>query len=146
MPTAKRASMREGPLSQLFRKTARTPSPRARSPPAPAEAPQASADVPSSRRRAACAAAPVAATRRFPLRPAAEPGVGTGQPRQAGVPSPQQRLESAFAADIPASLMEPAAGSERRLSEAPAVAEDVYARPEHGFEQPPTRPPASAGR
>ena len=39
----------------------------------------------------------------------ADGGVGTGEPRLPGVPSPQERLESAFAADIPASLMEPPA-------------------------------------
>src|ERR1700685_1716139 len=87
MPNAKRASMREGPLSQLFRKTAEDTHPGS-----PAEEPQA--------------VAPVEEPRALPhpsLKPSedagaasaeAAPGVGTGEPRQPGVPSPQERLES----------------------------------------------------
>ncbi len=143
MPTAKRASMREGPLSQLFRKTVEDTDAVVEpdSPAAPTEAPQASADVP-----------PTAAERRalphpslrpsVPVEPVGEPGVGTGQPRQAGVPSPQQRLESAFAADIPTSLMEPATAPAR--TRRPQAAEDVYARPEGRFEQ--TRSTLPAGQ
>ena len=79
-----------------------------------------------------------------PVEAVAEPGVGTGEPRQAGVPSPQQRLESAFSADIPASLMEPAAGSEAGQRR-PAVAHDVYARPDYSFERA-SSPAGSAAR
>jgi len=133
MPTAKRASMREGPLSQLFRKTAQetTPNP---------EEPQAAAPAP--------AVAEPAERRTHPhpsLSPAiaAEPehadngGVGTGEPRRPGVPSPQERLESAFSADIPASLMDrPEPAPEPPAPVKPlAPVHDVYARPEGIFEQ-----------
>ena len=133
MPTAKRASMREGPLSQLFRKTAEDTSEAApETDPAPAKVAKASTDAP-----------PTAAERRalphpslrpsVPVDGAEAPGVGTGQPRQAGVPSPQERLESAFAADIPSSLMQPTSESAPKRKK--KVVEDVYARPEGSFEQ-----------
>jgi cell division protein FtsZ len=154
MPTAKRASMREGPLSQLFRKTAEDTgeapeevpaSPAAGKKKAPAKkasvqkvpAPKAPAPVQDdkpSKTAAERRALPHPSLRpSVPVEAPAEPGVGTGQPRQAGVPTPQQRLESAFAADIPTSMMESAAGSEA-AQRRPAVFEDVYARPEYTFE------------
>ena len=174
MPNAKRASMREGPLSQLFRKTAEdtaeapdeTPAPPAAEKQAPAK--KASGKKASGKKASAKKAsvrklpAPVqddepaktAAERRalphpslrpsVPVEVAAEPGVGTGQPRQAGVPTPQQRLESAFAADIPMSMMQPAADSQAVPRRPAAIAEDVYARPEHSFE--PAYSPAGVGR
>jgi cell division protein FtsZ len=61
--------------------------------------------------------------------------VGTGQERLPGVPSPQERLESAFSADIPASLMDPPAAVPAKKKPAPAPVHDVYARPEGHFEQ-----------
>ncbi len=62
-------------------------------------------------------------------------GVGTGEPRLPGVPSPQERLESAFAADIPASLMDPPAPAPVQQPAAPAAPlHDVYARPDGHFE------------
>ena len=148
MPTAKRASMREGPLSQLFRKTAEdtgeapeeTPAPPAAVKKAPAKKnPAKKATTPAQDAKTSKAAAERRPLPHPSLRPsvpveaAAEPGVGTGQPRQAGVPTPQQRLESAFAADIPTSMMQPAADS-KPTQRKPAVVEDVYARPEHNFE------------
>ena len=134
MPTAKRASMREGPLSQLFRKTAQETANQAHEAAQPEAEPKAAAPAP--------AVAEPAERRTHPhpsLLPsiADEPvvvddgGVGTGEPRRAGVPSPQQRLESAFAADIPASLMDPPAPAP---VEKPAPVHDVYARPEGIFE------------
>ena len=135
MPTAKRASMREGPLSQLFRKTAQDTTPHTE-----AEEPQAAAPAP--------AVAEPAERRTHPhpsLRPSVDAtpevvgdgGVGTGEPRLPGVPSPQERLESAFSADIPASLMErPAPAPVVEQPPAPAApTHDVYARPEGVFEQ-----------
>ncbi|MGH3049547.1 MAG: cell division protein FtsZ, partial [Gaiellaceae bacterium] len=62
-------------------------------------------------------------------------GVGTGEQRLPGIPSPQERLESAFAADIPASLMDPPAAARAKKKPAPAPVHDVYARPEGSFEQ-----------
>ncbi len=131
MPTAKRASMREGPLSQLFRKTAQDTE-------TPVQEPEAAAPAPAVAEPAEQRALPHPSLR--PSVPAdaevAETGgVGTGEPRLPGVPSPQQRLESAFAADIPASLMDPAPARPATPA-APAPAHDVYARTEGFYDQP----------
>jgi cell division protein FtsZ len=99
MPTGKRASMREGPLAALFRKTADDA--------AHEEKPQQSADVPPAQTPAARTAEPAA-------------------PAEAGgpqIPSPQERLRQAFSADIPKSLLDPPA----RHEAPPAV--DPFARP-----------------
>jgi cell division protein FtsZ len=129
--------MREGPLSQLFRKTAQETSAEAVAAAEPQDAAPAPAVAEPAERR----------THPHPsLRPSvaagsesveAEGGVGTGEARLPGVPSPQERLESAFAADIPASLMEPPAPAPAQLAPAPAPTpvHDVYARPEAMFEQ-----------
>jgi cell division protein FtsZ len=109
MPTGKRASMREGPLAALFRKTAEDvepkPEPEAPAPPAHArvnEAPAAQA---------------------LPPEPEVE------EPR---IPLPHERLRHAFSADIPENMLErPAAPAP------PAEPEpDVYARPGHAGEAP----------
>ena len=93
MPAAKRASMREGPLSQLFRKTAEdTAASEARveqaQEPAPVEEPAAD--------RKPHPALESAASEQLDLSPEA--------PRAPEVPSPQERLRSAFSAEIPAGL------------------------------------------
>ncbi len=143
MPTAKRASMREGPLAQLFRKTAQEtmaatdPAPTAPEPqaaaPAPAVAEPAERPEPAERRthpHPSLAPSPDAA----PQLAVPDGGVGTGEARLPGVPTPQQRLESAFSADIPASLMDPPGAAPAPRPMAPAPAHDVYARPESLFE------------
>ena len=127
MPAAKRASMREGPLSQLFRKTAEDTG----TAPASKEPEQPSVPVEEP--------APEAASGRKP-HPSLEPptaapaiDVSSGMPRAPEVPSPQERLRSAFAADIPASLMETPSPA---TPKAPAAhAHDVYARPDFGYER-----------
>ncbi len=110
MPTGKRASMREGPLASLFRKTAedtkRSEEPAAAPPPPAPERP---------RKRATA--------------PAAPPPAAAREEVEAHVPSPQERLRHAFSSDIPHSLLDPPT---RRASEAPA--QDVYARPERAGE------------
>jgi cell division protein FtsZ len=92
--------MREGPLAALFRKT---------------EEETGSAATP------AAPAAPPAAPHPGLEAPLAEPPVEA--PPE--IPTPQERLRSAFSADIPLSLMEPA---ERAPAPEPPV--DVYARSE----------------
>ncbi len=99
MPTGKRASMREGPLAALFRKTAEDvehkpePEPPARP------------------------AAPVNEE------PAAPPEPEVEEPR---IPLPHERLRHAFSADIPENMLERPAGS---AAGPPAEPEpDVYAR------------------
>jgi cell division protein FtsZ len=132
--------MREGPLSQLFRKTAEDTAQA--KPPAPAPAPE-----PAEETQETLPVDEAAASRALPhpsLRASvrverdSDSGVGTGEPRRPGVPSPQERLESAFSADIPASLMDPPKKAARKR--APAPKHDVYARPEHTFEPSAVKP------
>src|SRR5688500_3826596 len=103
----KRASMREGPLAALFRKTDED---------APAEEPKAEAVAPEPPAPAP-GAAPEPPRREVPHPSLAIPPVD--DPR---VPSPQERLRHAFSSDIP----------ENVLDRAPAHAprDDVYARGE----------------
>jgi cell division protein FtsZ len=98
MASHKRASMREGPLAQLFRKTDEGGGPPAQAEPA--------------------AAAPIGA---HP--PGHEPAAS--EPEAPRVPSPQERLRSAFSSDIPENVMAP-------------PARDPYAR---GMEPAPVVPP-----
>ncbi len=134
MPNAKRASMREGPLAALFRKTAEdTGAPSAPSAPsAPAtpapSAPHASPAVPESS---------AAATD-----PAPTPAPATPAGRDPRIPSPQERLRHAFSADIPENFMdrprhpepEPASAPVEPPQAAPATAPDVFARSERSAE------------
>jgi cell division protein FtsZ len=136
MPAAKRASMREGPLSQLFRKTAEDTGT------APASTGAAQPSVPTEEPAAE------AVTERKPhpalQTPPAAPEIDLSPeaPRAPEVPSPQERLRSAFSADIPASLMETQAPV---AAKAPAShTHDVFARPEYAYEQ--VSAPGTLGR
>src|SRR5947199_7925269 len=113
MPTSKRASMREGPLAALFRKTAED-APGAKKP---------EEEKPVEKRKPR--EDPVAATPPASP-PAAPPSREEPEPvEERHIPSPQERLRQAFAADIPESLME------RPAPEPPRVHQpDPYARPE----------------
>jgi cell division protein FtsZ len=92
MPTGKRASMREGPLAALFRKTeedddaAPGQSPGPESPPA-----EPGAD--------ARPAAPAHAAAETPVEP---------EPAEHHIPSPRERLRNVFSVDIPDNVLEPA--------------------------------------
>jgi cell division protein FtsZ len=131
MATGKRASMREGPLADLFRRTTEDNPPRqeqepqppaasARQPEPPAApqpeppAPQATSPASESiqRRRAHPS---LEADARSPMFEEPEPQI----------PSPQERLRQAFSADIPQNVMEPTG---------PAQAVDAYARPDSGLD------------
>ncbi|HUY58397.1 MAG TPA: cell division protein FtsZ [Solirubrobacteraceae bacterium] len=132
--------MREGPLSQLFRKTAEDTSHEAKPParaPEPAEETKAALPVDEAAAQRALPHPSLHAS--VPVETVSDPGVGTGEPRRPGVPSPQERLESAFSADIPASLMDPPKKPARKR--APTPKHDVYARPEHTFEPSPVLRP-----
>jgi cell division protein FtsZ len=83
MPTGKRASMREGPLADLFRKNTEDPIPAERD--ASAQQPQAS-------------------TSSDP--PASESQSSQSEPPERRVPSPQERLRNAFSADIPENVLQ----------------------------------------
>ena len=120
MPTGKRASMREGPLAALFRKTAEdTAAPGSAAPPH-AEEPEMPV-----------AAEPPQVAQ--PTAPAAETAVPSeaAAPEQPRIPTPQERLRHAFSADIPENLMD--RPSERRAPE-PEPERDVYARSERAGE------------
>ena len=107
MASGKRASMREGPLAALFRKTetegleddaaAPPQSPRAEEPP----------------RREPARQAP----------PAPAPAPAHAEPR---VPTPQERLRHAFSSDLPENMMSPPAHEAAPPSDAPAA---YYAAP-----------------
>jgi cell division protein FtsZ len=81
MPSGKRASMREGPLAALFRRTAEDQ---------PADSPATDAPAPPGEGRAPDAASAPEAREPEPPRP----------------PSPQERLRHAFSSDIPENLLE----------------------------------------
>jgi cell division protein FtsZ len=113
MPTGKRASMREGPLAALFRKTAEdTGQPGS----------QASAQAPGEQ-PAAAPEPPTASQREAPEAQAPPPPASPEEPERR-IPSPQERLRHAFSADIPENVM--AAPKEPALPAEP----DVYARPQ----------------
>jgi cell division protein FtsZ len=134
MPTAKRASMREGPLSQLFRKTAQETATEASAPVEPQDAAPAPDVAEPAERRPNPHPSLRPSVADEPQIVEADGGVGTGEARLPGVPTPQERLESAFSADIPASLMDPPARAPKQPA-APTPVHDVYARPDAGFEQ-----------
>ncbi|MFZ0970973.1 MAG: cell division protein FtsZ [Solirubrobacteraceae bacterium] len=117
MPSGKRASMREGPLAALFRKTAQdteeSGEQRTPVPPAGSE----SAATPQSSAPAEEQPAPAA-----PASAAADAEVEVEEPR---IPLPHERLRHAFSADIPENVLE------RPTRPEPVVSEpdhDVYAR------------------
>jgi cell division protein FtsZ len=132
MPTGKRASMREGPLAALFRKTAEETAPGG----APAGTPEREPEptVAEHEERPAAAPAPPAPAAREPEAPAAprapEPtSVAEDVAEHQHIPSPQERLRHVFSSDIPENMLDrPAPARE------PVVEEDVYARPERAAE------------
>ncbi len=135
MPTAKRASMREGPLAALFRKTAQDVDENSRADERPSSSAKPESDERASAPDETEAAAP------------AEPAVGAGPPVESTVPArppepefeepriplPHERLRHAFSADIPENVFD------RPAAEAPPVREpdpDVYAHALRAGEEP----------
>ncbi len=118
----KRASMREGPLAALFRKTEQE-NRAARAPAEPreaAQAPEAAAEGPEKPRSPDPQPRAAGAADRPPVE--AEPP---------SVPTPQERLRAAFSLELPEDMLE----RKPRISVAPA---DVYARADY------SDPPRSA--
>jgi len=124
MPTGKRASMREGPLAALFRKTAEE-APGAEKP----EETPAAGERPIEQPAVSAPPAPPATPFQEATPPPAE---------EHRIPSPQERLRQAFSSDIPESLME---RPTPRIPEPPAP--DPFARPERIAEA--FAPPAATG-
>ena len=120
MGGSKRASMRDGPLAALFRKTEQETR-AAQAPAEPREAAPASAD----------ATAPEERLER-PLPPPPHPRE-SGVPHPAlapsetapSVPTPQERLRAAFSSELPENMLE------RKPRVGPVVPPDVYARAEY---------------
>jgi cell division protein FtsZ len=120
MPSSRRperASLREGPLADLFRKTEEAQEESARRAAPPAEPPASEPATAAGRARA---------DEDYP-----HPGLGASgdlPPEEAPrVPSPNERLRHAFTSEIPADVLEP-----------PGAARDRV----RGEESPPARPPA----
>jgi cell division protein FtsZ len=143
MATGKRASMREGPLADLFRKTADdTSGSPAKQPPAPEEKP---APPPAKAEAPAAPEAPPAA----PEASSAEPERRRSHPSfesmptfdeapERPIPTPQERLSRAFSADIPENVLD--APAHERAPRRVEPAADVYARPDRAgdaFAEPP---------
>jgi cell division protein FtsZ len=120
MPTGKRASMREGPLAALFRKTAEDTGTSSEK---PGESKQQKPASPPSKARSERPPVPDPVAEA----PVAESPVA--EPEAARIPSPQERLRHAFSADIPENLLE-----RPQPRSAPAPEPDVYARPERSSE------------
>jgi cell division protein FtsZ len=120
MATGKRASMREGPLAALFRKTAEDGELVAGEP-SPQGAEQQALPAAASDDALASAAAP---------HPSLEPAAPESEPH---IPTPQERLRHAFSADIPENVLERPARRAGAPS-SPPPAEDVYARPDRSSE------------
>src|SRR5205823_11740249 len=97
MPTGKRASMREGPLAALFRKTAEDTAPGAPGTrDADAPAPEQAAVEQEHTEEPAAPSAPEHVSAPEPVSAFEEP-----EPEPHSVPSPQERLRHVFSADIP---------------------------------------------
>jgi cell division protein FtsZ len=136
METGKRASMREGPLAQLFRKTDDDEQPeRDRRERAPAEPPRRPEPEPEPHERSFDQRATEAARRaeERARRREQEAQHERGLSRYEGTPSPEERLRSVFSADIPENI----------LDKAP---EPVSAREPHFEPEPPAYGMPSAGR
>jgi cell division protein FtsZ len=121
MPTGKRASMREGPLAALFRKTAE----------------EEGMIEPGEGGQEALPAPPAAEERRaLPAPP--HPSLGasdSSEPDEAPrIPSPQERLRHAFSSDIPENVLERSPGSAGAPAPPLAPEPDVYARPQRTSE------------
>src|ERR1700719_476612 len=125
MANAKRASMREGPLAALFRKTEESEEANA--------APPSAAKAGSPAAREPAAATPPAHPRESGL---PHPGLRASAPsfeEDVRVPTPRERLRHAFSSDMPENVMErPAVGTVM----------DEYSR-EH---RAPARPPGPGGQ
>jgi len=117
MPTGKRASMREGPLAALFRKTTDEAESAKGKPSEGGKGTERPRTAPS---RKSTAARPSPPARSATRSRADRVNAPSEQPPEANVPSPQERLRHAFSSDIPENVLE-----------APqARDQDVYARAE----------------
>ncbi|HTZ86162.1 MAG TPA: cell division protein FtsZ [Solirubrobacteraceae bacterium] len=112
MANAKRASMREGPLAALFRKTEEVDGSSAGEEPAEPSADERPAAESSAERPSGAGApqTPAASQQRqsAPPHPALDAAAERLREEPARVPSPQERLRHAFSSEIPENVMETA--------------------------------------
>ncbi len=135
MTNPKRASMREGPLAALFRKTEELDgdSPAAQgSAPETAAGADARADSGPDGRAPADASPPVAAATTAapaPAAPSAPHPSLSAPPREereaSSVPTPQERLRNVFSSEIPANAMEPSGAGERTRADSPGFSREL---------------------
>jgi cell division protein FtsZ len=124
MPNGKRASMREGPLADLFRKTAEDTADQPAGPAAQRELGEETATPPPTPTQSAASGHDTEREPRAHPHPSLHPQPSekrSVEPEERRIPSPQERLRHAFSADIPENVLERPATEPAR---------DVYARPE----------------
>jgi cell division protein FtsZ len=122
MATGKRASMREGPLADLFRKTSDDAPGVEDKKPRKDPRPEPEPESPAAQSRPPAADEPE--RRSHPSLRASAPEPEVEEPR---IPSPQERLRHAFSSDIPENILErPKQRSRRTRASEPEA--DVYAR------------------
>ncbi len=143
METGKRASMREGPLAALFRKTTEDPEGGRGAGSEPESAPEQRDEhhaPPALEEDRHGAARPAAVSAAISVSRAREPEPEReSEPDQTQVPSPQERLRQAFSADIPANVLERPAQPvgddfDQDVYAREDFDQDVYARPERAGE------------
>jgi cell division protein FtsZ len=123
MVNAKRASMREGPLAALFRKTEEDEASGEQL--RPQDSPERSTPL-GERASAGGGGAPGTHPRESGLPHPALSASATSAPEELRVPSPQERLRHAFSSEIPENVMDRApAPIERAPAARPAI--DDYA-------------------
>ncbi|HEY5287279.1 MAG TPA: cell division protein FtsZ [Solirubrobacteraceae bacterium] len=154
MANPKRASMREGPLAALFRKTEELEKDgSSEQPVAEAATPAGAVESAAETTASAGTAEPTSAVSQPPPRPQAQHPRESGVPHPslrpsveedqeaARIPSPQERLRHAFSSEIPENLMErPGVARERDLPHDT----DAYGRATHMQDQQQPRPFGSA--
>ena len=128
MANAKRASMREGPLAALFRKTEEAEGPHDGASPA-AQGLQgpllATADAPDADTDASTPAHPRDSGLPHPALRSSPPAAPT-ELEQLHIPSPQERLRHAFSSEIPENVMQQPASANRQPAGASRVEFDDY--------------------
>ncbi len=124
MANSKRASMREGPLSELFRRTEKAANPEAEATPEPpAQAPPAPPAEPDPEPATEQSAAATPAGRDGYPHPSLGADAPSSEPERR-VPTPQERLRSAFSSDLPENILAPS-----REAPAPSYGENPWSSP-----------------
>jgi cell division protein FtsZ len=152
--------MREGPLADLFRKTAQdTPDapapekpagekeqPAAAAPPPAAAEPATAPEPPAARPEPPDTAEPTADPSE-PRRRVSHPSLDSSappppleEPEQRHIPSPQERLRQAFSSDIPENVLDTPSRETRSRTRVTEPAPDVYARSTGAYDEPSSSP------